>query len=96
MYHARSGKRAILKAVVGDREAGYIIQRGVLISRIHVFHPKFMYIQFLFTLPMLQEMEVSDNPSLRRDTSDPTLICTAYKKNRFYLFTRKDPDDIKG
>ena len=43
-----------------------------------------------------QEMEVSDNPSLRRDTSDPMLICTAYKKNRFYLFTRKDPDDIKG
>ena len=47
-------------------------------------------------LSLVQEMEVSDNPSLRRDTSDPTLICTAYKKNRFYLFTRKDPDDLKG
>lgn len=47
-------------------------------------------------LSWIQEMEVSENPSLRRDTSDPTLICTAYKKNRFYLFTRKDPDDIKG
>ena len=43
-----------------------------------------------------QEMEVSDNPSLRKDTSDPTLICTAYKKNRFYLFTRKEPEDAKG
>ena len=41
-------------------------------------------------------MEVSDNPSLRKDTSDPTLICTAYKKNRFYLFTRKEPEDTKG
>ena len=47
-------------------------------------------------LSWIQEMEVSENPSLRRDTSDPTLICTAYKKNRFYLFTRKDPDDVKG
>eukprot|EP01094_Clydonella_sp_ATCC50884_P027649 TRINITY_DN8036_c0_g1_i1.p1 TRINITY_DN8036_c0_g1~~TRINITY_DN8036_c0_g1_i1.p1 ORF type:complete len:677 (-),score=194.06 TRINITY_DN8036_c0_g1_i1:304-2169(-) len=24
---------------------------------------------------------------------DPTLICTAYRKARFYLFTRRDPDD---
>jgi len=23
---------------------------------------------------------------------DPTLLCTAYKKNRFYLFTRREPD----
>ena len=56
----------------------------------------FTFFVALWLLPWLQEMEVSDNPSLRRDTSDPTLICTAYKKNRFYLFTRKDPDDIKG
>ena len=41
-------------------------------------------------------MEVSDNPTLRRDTSDPTLICTAYKKNRFYMFTRREPEDTKG
>ena len=38
-------------------------------------------------------MEVSDNPNLRKDTSDPTLFCTAYKKNRFYMFTRREPDD---
>lgn len=42
------------------------------------------------------EMEVSDNPGLRRDTSNPTLICTAYKKNRFYLFSRKEPEDVKS
>ena len=41
-------------------------------------------------------MEVSDNHTLRRDTSDPTLICTAYKKNRFYMFTRREPEDTKG
>ena len=41
-------------------------------------------------------MEISDNPTLRRDTSDPTLFCTAYKKNRFYMFTRRDPEDLKG
>ncbi len=45
--------------------------------------------------PTIQEMEVSDNPTLSRDTSDPTLFCTAYKKNRFYLFTRKEPADAK-
>lgn len=42
------------------------------------------------------EMEISDNPTLRRDTSDPTLFCTAYKKNRFYMFTRRDAEDLKG
>lgn len=26
-------------------------------------------------------------------TDDPTLACTAYKKNRFYLFTRRDPKE---
>ncbi len=38
-------------------------------------------------------MEISDNPNLRKDTSDPTLFCTAYKKNRFYMFTRREPDE---
>jgi peptidylprolyl isomerase domain and WD repeat-containing protein 1 len=42
------------------------------------------------------EMEVSDNPTLQRDLSDPTIMCTGYKKNRFYLFSRRDPDDKKG
>lgn len=41
------------------------------------------------------EMEISDNPSLRRDTSDPSLFCTAYRKNRFYIFTRREPEDTK-
>ena len=37
-------------------------------------------------------MKASDNPSLDKITSDPTLICTGYKKNRFYIFTRREPD----
>lgn len=39
------------------------------------------------------EQEASDNPALNHLNTDPTLICTAFKKNRFYLFSRRDPDD---
>ncbi|ORX83909.1 peptidyl-prolyl cis-trans isomerase cyp15 [Basidiobolus meristosporus CBS 931.73] len=38
-------------------------------------------------------MAASDNPTVKEsETLDPTLFCTAYKRNRFYLFTRRDPD----
>ena len=40
------------------------------------------------------EMVASDNPLLKKVSTDPTLICTALKKNRFFLFTRRDPDDL--
>lgn len=33
-------------------------------------------------------MEAATNPTLEGSSSDPTLFCTAYKKNRFYMFTR--------
>ncbi|GFS84199.1 peptidylprolyl isomerase domain and WD repeat-containing protein 1 [Nephila pilipes] len=42
------------------------------------------------------EMEASDNPTLESRSSDPTIFCTAFKKNRFYLFTSREPDDIKS
>ncbi|KAK3089441.1 hypothetical protein FSP39_003617 [Pinctada imbricata] len=42
------------------------------------------------------EMAASDNPLLQNVTFDPTLICTAFKKNRFYLFTRREPEDTKS
>nr|XP_018904781.1 PREDICTED: peptidylprolyl isomerase domain and WD repeat-containing protein 1 [Bemisia tabaci] len=42
------------------------------------------------------EMEASENPTLEAVESDPTLFCTAYKKSRFYIFTRREPDDIKS
>ncbi|KAI8419749.1 hypothetical protein MSG28_008425 [Choristoneura fumiferana] len=42
------------------------------------------------------EMEGSENPTLLSIKTDPTLFCTAYKKNRFYMFSRRSPDDIKS
>lgn len=33
----------------------------------------------------------SDNPLLQQQFQDPILLATAYKKNRFYLFTRREP-----
>lgn len=42
------------------------------------------------------EMEASENPGLKPAELDPTLFCTAYKKNRFYMFTRRGPDDLAG
>ncbi|KAK7595234.1 hypothetical protein V9T40_001667 [Parthenolecanium corni] len=39
------------------------------------------------------EMKASENPNLESVQPDPTLFCTALKKNRFYIFTRREPDD---
>ena len=27
--------------------------------------------------------------------NDPTILCSAFKKNRFYIFTRREPEDSK-
>jgi peptidylprolyl isomerase domain and WD repeat-containing protein 1 len=43
----------------------------------------------------ITEMEASDNPALKNVQFDPTLFCTAVKKNRFYMFTRREPADTK-
>jgi len=32
----------------------------------------------------------------REGISDPTLFCTAYKRDRFFLFTRREPSDEEG
>lgn len=38
-------------------------------------------------------MAASENPVfLESEQTDPTLFCTSYKKNRFYLFTTREPD----
>ena len=34
--------------------------------------------------------------SLQNVENDPTLFCTAYKKNRFFLFTRREAQEIGG
>ena len=42
------------------------------------------------------EIEASDNPSLTDKGTDPTLVTTAYKKNRFYLFTNRSSKDTSA
>ncbi|XP_062870675.1 peptidylprolyl isomerase domain and WD repeat-containing protein 1 [Trichomycterus rosablanca] len=42
------------------------------------------------------EMKVSDNPALESSDPDPTIFCTAFKKNRFYMFTKREPEDTKS
>lgn len=42
------------------------------------------------------EMKASANPNLAVVRQDPTIFCTAYKKNRFFLFSRREPDDTKN
>nr|XP_039258573.1 peptidylprolyl isomerase domain and WD repeat-containing protein 1-like [Styela clava] len=42
------------------------------------------------------DMKLSDNPGLQEPENDPTLFCTAYKKNRFYMFTKRAPDEIQS
>ena len=42
------------------------------------------------------EVEASDNPSLAERGTDPTLVTTAYKKNRFYLFSNRSSKDTSA
>lgn len=44
---------------------------------------------------LTMEMEASENPALDSAQADPTLVATAFRKNRFYLFTRRDATDTK-
>ncbi|KAK7099694.1 peptidylprolyl isomerase domain and WD repeat-containing protein 1-like isoform X2 [Littorina saxatilis] len=39
------------------------------------------------------EMAASDNPLLDAVFVDPIVFCTAFKKNRFYMFTQREPDE---
>ena len=39
------------------------------------------------------EMRAADNPNLTTSEPDPTLVATAFKKNRFYLFSKRNPDE---
>ncbi|XP_017837331.1 peptidylprolyl isomerase domain and WD repeat-containing protein 1 isoform X2 [Drosophila busckii] len=41
------------------------------------------------------EQEASENPALQNLLIDPTAFCTAYKKNRFYLYSRRLPSDLQ-
>ncbi|XP_067890306.1 peptidylprolyl isomerase domain and WD repeat-containing protein 1 isoform X3 [Heterodontus francisci] len=45
---------------------------------------------------MTMEMKASDNPVLQNVQQDPTVFCTAFKKNRLYMFTKREPEDTKS
>ena len=41
-------------------------------------------------------MAASSNPLLaEKNIRDPTLFCTGYKRQRFYMFTRSEPEYIR-
>ncbi|GAB5566912.1 peptidylprolyl isomerase domain and WD repeat-containing protein 1 isoform X2 [Prionailurus iriomotensis] len=43
------------------------------------------------------EMKASENPVLQNIQADPTIVCTSFKKNRFYMeFTKREPEDTKS
>ena len=39
------------------------------------------------------EMQASENPTLDSMQPDPSLFCTAFKKNRFFIFTKREPEE---
>jgi len=39
------------------------------------------------------KFETADNPGLRQEIADPILFCSAVKKSRFFLFTRREPEE---
>ncbi|XP_048581177.1 peptidylprolyl isomerase domain and WD repeat-containing protein 1 isoform X3 [Nematostella vectensis] len=38
------------------------------------------------------EIQAADNPALAKDCTDPAVFCTAFKKNRFYIFSSRGPE----
>ncbi|ETL92682.1 hypothetical protein L917_09060, partial [Phytophthora nicotianae] len=42
------------------------------------------------------EAEVMADSEKERDTIDPTLFCTSFKRNRFFLFSSREPDEGEG
>jgi hypothetical protein len=45
------------------------------------------------TSVLAQAMISSSNPLLQdKDIRDPTLFCTAFRKSRFYIFSRSSPE----
>ncbi|KNC80761.1 hypothetical protein SARC_06888 [Sphaeroforma arctica JP610] len=65
----------------------------VRILRISLYQGK--PVQAAATLSL--EMQTSENPGLEAlSTHDPTMFCTGYNKNRFFLFSRRDREETEG
>jgi len=41
------------------------------------------------TAALTADMKASDNPALQEPDADPTVFATAFKKNRFYMVSRR-------
>lgn len=41
------------------------------------------------------EQEASENPALQNMQTDPTVFCTAFKKQRFYMYSKRLPSDLQ-
>lgn len=41
------------------------------------------------------EQEASENPALLNVQTDPTVFCTAFKKQRFYMYSKRLPSDLQ-
>lgn len=41
------------------------------------------------------EQEASENPALQNLQTDPTVFCTAFKKQRFYVYSKRLPSDLQ-
>jgi peptidylprolyl isomerase domain and WD repeat-containing protein 1 len=44
---------------------------------------------------LAKEMQSSSNPALQEATSDPLLFATAFKKNRFYMISTREPESSR-
>ncbi|CAE6512134.1 unnamed protein product [Rhizoctonia solani] len=61
-----------------------------------VLYPTLVGIKVVNTVTNRVAMAASANPILaNKEERDPTLFCTAYKRPRFYMFTREEPEDNK-
>lgn len=48
---------------------------------------------FLTLVVIKQAMAASENPLLNKSVlKDPTLFCTAFKRGRFYMFSKIEPE----
>lgn len=54
------------------------------------FNERFLHIALYQGIPKKDLSITSHNT---KEDQDPAIVCTAYKRNRFYLFTRREPED---
>jgi len=71
---------------VVDHEKGELV---TLLGKMET-NERFLHIALYFGLP---KKNPSTSALASKEELDPALFCTAYKKSRFYLFTRREPEE---